>query len=190
MEQKKLAVIFPGIGYHKDKPLLYYAGRLAKSAGYDMQHIEFHDMPQKIRGNAAMMQTAAALAIGQAAEQLRDTDWSAYSEILLIGKSIGTIAAARYAAESHISTKQIWYTPLNATFSDAAFPPKSCIAFLGKDDPWSDISKIRADAEKQQIPLYLYPECNHSLESPDVLQNIRNLSEIMQITSDFIQNTN
>lgn len=190
MEQKKLAVIFPGIGYHKDKPLLYYAARLTQNAGYDIQHIEFRDMPQKIRGDAAMMQTAAALAVQQAAEQLSDTDCSAYSEILLIGKSIGTIAAARYAAENDIHARQIWYTPLNVTFSDTVFPPESCIAFLGTDDPWSDISKLRADAEKQQIPLYLYPECNHSLESPDVLHNIRNLSEIMHITSDFIQNTN
>ena len=31
--QNKLAVIFPGIGYTKDKPLLYYAGKLAKAAG-------------------------------------------------------------------------------------------------------------------------------------------------------------
>ena len=137
-----------------------------------------------------MMQTAAALAVQQAAEQLRDTDWSAYSGILLIGKSIGTIAAARYAAESCIHARQIWYTPLNATFSDTVFPPESCIAFLGTDDPWSDISKLLADAEEQQIPLCLYPDCNHSLECPDVMQNIRNLSEIMQITSDFIQKTN
>ena len=25
---KKIAIIFPGMGYHKDKPLLYYSGRI------------------------------------------------------------------------------------------------------------------------------------------------------------------
>ena len=27
---KRLAVIFPGIGYHCDKPILYYSRKLAK----------------------------------------------------------------------------------------------------------------------------------------------------------------
>ena len=31
----KLVVCFPGIGYHCDKPLLYYSRKLAAAAGYD-----------------------------------------------------------------------------------------------------------------------------------------------------------
>ena len=31
----KLAVFFPGIGYHCDKPLLYYSQKLAKECGYE-----------------------------------------------------------------------------------------------------------------------------------------------------------
>ena len=34
---KKLAVLFPGIGYHVDKPLLYYGAKLAKQ--YDFLKI-------------------------------------------------------------------------------------------------------------------------------------------------------
>ncbi len=48
--QNKLAVIFPGIGYTKDKPLLYYAGKLAKAAGYNVISVEYHDI-QKIQGD-------------------------------------------------------------------------------------------------------------------------------------------
>lgn len=32
---KKLAVFFPGIGYHCDKPLLYYSRKMAEQNGYD-----------------------------------------------------------------------------------------------------------------------------------------------------------
>ena len=35
----KLAVIFPGIGYTADKPLLYYTTRLAKKHGYQIQTV-------------------------------------------------------------------------------------------------------------------------------------------------------
>ena len=31
MEENKLAVLVPGIGYHRDKPLLYYATKLLKN---------------------------------------------------------------------------------------------------------------------------------------------------------------
>ncbi len=32
MDNKRLAVLFPGIGYHCDKPLLYYSAKLARAA--------------------------------------------------------------------------------------------------------------------------------------------------------------
>ena len=82
---KKLSVILPGIGYHKDKPLLYYAAKLAQNAGFEILTPDYHDMPQKIRGNADMMQKAASLACQQAAEQLQNADLSAYDTVLLIG---------------------------------------------------------------------------------------------------------
>ena len=30
----KLAIFFPGIGYHCDKPLLYYSRKLSQECGY------------------------------------------------------------------------------------------------------------------------------------------------------------
>ena len=33
-KKDKLAIYFPGIGYHKDKPLLYYSSRLLQTYGY------------------------------------------------------------------------------------------------------------------------------------------------------------
>ena len=48
MEKKKLALIFPGMGYHKDKPLLYYSSRIVQNLGYEIIHIEYLDMPPKV----------------------------------------------------------------------------------------------------------------------------------------------
>ena len=41
-------------------------------------------------------------------------------------------------------------------------------------------------AAAQGVPLYLYPDCNHSLECGSVLRNLEILREVMQITSAFI----
>ena len=39
--EKKLAVIFPGVGYHSDKPLLYYSKKLAKNHGYEIKEVKY-----------------------------------------------------------------------------------------------------------------------------------------------------
>ena len=38
---KKTAVIFPGIGYHTDKPLLYYSRKIAASQGYNVIEVPY-----------------------------------------------------------------------------------------------------------------------------------------------------
>ncbi len=179
----KLAVVFPGIGYHKDKPLLYYATKLVQAAGYDVIHIEYHDMPQKIRGNAEMMKKAALLAIGQAEAALQDVAFSSYEEVLFIGKSIGTVVAAKYIADHGLQAKQVWYTPVEATFS---FPGKNVLAFIGDADPWSDVGVVKEKAAALGIPLHSYPNCNHSLETGDVVTDTRILHEVMDLTERFM----
>ncbi len=184
MSEKKLAVIFPGIGYHKDKPLLYYATKLVQSAGYEVIHIEYHDMPQKIKGNAVMMKKAAEIAFVQTEEQLKDVEFSDYEETIFIGKSIGTVALAKYVSDHKIKTKQVWYTPVEATFS---FHGKDILAFIGDADPWSDVDVIKEKANAFGIQLYSYTDCNHSLESGDVSRDTKNIHEVMDLTEDFIR---
>lgn len=183
MNDKKLAVIFPGIGYHKDKPLLYYAAKLMQNKGYDVINIEYHDMPQKIRGNAEMMKKAAMLACSQTEQQLFNVDFSLYDSLVFIGKSIGTVALAKYISDHNLNAKQIWYTPVEATF---LFGSKDVIAFIGDDDPWSDVDTVKKTANDHKITLYSYPECNHSLESGDVDKNIANLRDVMNKTDSFV----
>ena len=181
---KKLAVIFPGIGYHKDKPLLYYAAKLVQSMDYEVIHIEYSDMPKKIKGDAAKMQKAAEIAFSQTEEQLKDVRFSDYEDVLFIGKSIGTVALAKYISDHKIHSRQIWYTPVEATF---LFGTNSdVIAFIGDADPWSDVEKVKETAKAQGIRMHSYPDCNHSLECENVLRNIDIIKDVMSISEDFI----
>ena len=186
---KRLALIFPGIGYHKDKPLLYYSTKLAVSKGYEIINIEYHDLPHKIRGDLAMMHKAAEMAYEQAAKQLNGIDFSQYEDVLFIGKSIGTAVLAKYVSDlvsgehNCPRIRQIWYTPVEATFS---FASGDIIAFIGDDDPWSDVCHIKLMASDLGIPLHSYPGCNHSLECDDTGRNIDILRDVMRITDTFI----
>ena len=128
MNAKKLIVTFPGMGYTNDKPLMYYAIKLAMSKDFDAYCMEYHDLPTKIRGDAAKMKEAAEIAYGQVCERLEGFDFTGFDKIIFVGKSIGTVLAARYAAEHNMHVKQLWYTPVEATFK---FGVKRAVAFIG-----------------------------------------------------------
>ena len=42
---KKLAVLFPGIGYHCDKPLLYYSKKCLSAYGYEIIEVNYTHFP-------------------------------------------------------------------------------------------------------------------------------------------------
>ncbi len=73
----KKAYIFPGIGYHCDKPLLYYTKKLLKD--YEIIEIQFKNLDFDI-------QVSEEKAFQQAKEQMKEVD----SSTLFVSKSIGT----------------------------------------------------------------------------------------------------
>ena len=70
MGEMKLAVLFPGIGYHCDKPLLYYAAKLAKTEKYEVLPVPYTGFPEKVRGNMDKMRVCLEIAWSQANELL------------------------------------------------------------------------------------------------------------------------
>ena len=184
MTGKKLAVIFPGMGYHKDKPLLYYAAKLVSAKGYEVFSVQYRDLPLDGKGSADRLREVGNMCVAQTEEQLAGIDFDGYEKILFIGKSIGTVALAKYAADHKIMAKQIWYTPVEATFS---FGTKDALAFIGDADPFSDVGKIKRMATEMGITLYTYPDCNHSLECGTVDRDLATLGDVMQKTALLIQ---
>ena len=185
---KKLAVFFPGIGYTLDKPLMHYSRRLAGTLGYEILPLPYSGFPPKIKGDQAKMEESFHIALKQSEEMLKDIDFQAYDDILFIGKSIGTIAAAKIASESPAIDKirLILYTPLEATF---AFAIKEAIAFTGTKDPWVGKGEysIEALCEQRDIPCYLVKGGNHSLETENVNKDIRKMRKIMKKTKKFMK---
>ena len=179
----KLCVLFPGIGYHCDKPLLYYSSRLAKSRGYDVVALKFSDFPEGAKGNEEKMYKAAAHALSQAEEQLADIDFSVCDNIVFIGKSIGTKAALAFRDNRALNAKVVLLTPLVMTFEHDT---SNCIAFHGTSDQWANTAEIERLCKENGVPLYEYESANHSIETDDVFRNIEYLRDVMQKTEEFI----
>ena len=184
MENKRLAVLFPGIGYHCDKPLLYYAAKLARAAGYAVLPVPYTGFPEKVRGDAEKLRASLALARSQAEAMLAGMNWAEYGEILYIGKSIGTVVAGQYAWEKGLTVRSVLLTPLAETFP---FVRGRAIAFHGTADPWAETGAITEACRARGIPLFLTEGANHSLETGDALRDVRTLAETMERIDAFLK---
>ena len=171
----KLCVQFPGIGYHCDKPLMYYSGKLAKNKGYEVKALKF--------GGFDRIEDAGALALRLAEEQLAEVDFSQYESVIFIGKSIGTVACLAYREKYGTDAKCALLTPLEITFDSLTH---RCIAFHGTSDPWADTANVRKLCQKHKVTLYEYENGNHSLETGDVSTDIRTVSDVMEKLDGFI----
>ena len=111
-----LAVLLPGFGYTLDMPLFYYAENLLLKRGSDVlrveyaynKHPEFQTLPAPERHRWLLADTTAAwrAALGQ----------RAYKRVVLIGKSLGTLAMGHLltAPDPPASMGAVWLTPLLA----------------------------------------------------------------------------
>lgn len=158
----KIAVFFPGIGYHCDKPLLYYSAKICSQYQYECIKIPYTNLSKSVV-------EAFKEALLQTEKYLENIRWDTYEEILFVSKSIGTITAAAYAQKHHICCRNVFYTPLAQTFD---FNPQSGIAFHGTHDSWVETSIIKSKCRENHLPLYLTENANHSLEVTDTHKNL------------------
>lgn len=180
----KLAVIFPGIGYHTDKPLLYYAKRLVKSMGYEILEVPYGNFPEGVKGSQEKMREAFESAVAQTKKLLKDTAFESCDRLLFISKSIGTAVAAEYAKQHGLKADFVFYTPVEETF---LFVEQGGIVFHGTSDAWVETEIVKRECGKKGLPLFITEGANHSLETGDVERDLCNLREIMKQTKSYIE---
>lgn len=175
---RRLAILFPGLGYTCDKPLLYYAGKLAEQHGYAVRRLSYADLPANAKKDPSALALAVSRATSQSFAALDGIDFASYDQVLLIAKSIGTQIACAYLAARQLSAHAILLTPLEETFR---FGVHADLAFHGTSDPWTpDSEAIRSACREKDIPLIEFEGANHSLETGCVETDVLHLREIMQ----------
>ena len=184
-EKTGIAVLFPGIGYTCDKPLLYYSEKIARERGYEIRRVPYGNFPPGVKGDAAKMYQCFVSAREQAEDILAGINWTSYDDILFFSKSVGTVVALSYAAEHGISARQVLYTPLAETFRFPA-DPAGTIAFHGTADPWAATEEIVHICEEKEIALYLTEKANHSLERGKAKKDIKTIRKVIKIVEEFI----
>ena len=181
----KTAIIFPGIGYHKDKPLLYYSRCLAKEAGYSVECADFSgivwekgDLRDPVKMNEFFshgMQCAERI--------LSDINIKSDDALLFISKSIGTAVAARYAKENNLNVRQIYFSPI---VPFGIYASDYGMAFYGDNDLLADYREIEAICVEKKIEAHRVEGGNHSLETGDAETDLKRLAWMMGLVKTFI----
>lgn len=176
----KLAVFFPGRGYHVDKPLLYYSRKIAQKYEYEEINICHGGFDESNRDRWY------EIALSQAEEILKDVKWDAYEELLFVGKSLGCYVAGAIAKKYGINPRFILFTPLEKAFE---YDFGVALAFHGTSDNWCDSSEIKRLCDERGIDLRITADANHSLETGDSAEDAKNLANVLKITEEFIGKT-
>lgn len=178
---QKKAVIFPGMGYHTDKPLLYYGKKLLIQKGYEITDLKYPSLPGDT-ARAFQLASEAVLPV------LKSADWSDCSDIVLLSKSIGTIIAGQFTAYLKGCTtariRNIFCTPVPETLP---YICGDCVVFHGLADPRMDSDTLISCCRNRKIPLFTYPEANHSIETPDVIRNTDIIRDIVRKYDAFLR---
>lgn len=183
----KLAVVFPGIGYHTDKPLLYYSKKIANGYGFEVVEVPYGNFPNGVKGSKEKMEKAFYSAIEQSEEILKNVDFCKYDTILFISKSVGTAVASAYGQKHHLQTVNVYYTPVDASFD---FMIQPGIVFHGTNDSWAETKSLVRNCQEKNFTVHLIENANHSLETGDVLLDIKNMEFIMAVTKEYIKSVN
>lgn len=188
----RLAIIWPGYGYRIDMPVLYYATRVALLYGYDTlcvgtnysEDLLYLEMPDKERSELANTEAEAAYAAA--------TSGNSYSELLLMGKSLGTFTML-HVLESQAQAKEtkcVWLTPVLT--SDYLYehvlrlsPPSLFV--IGDKDPYFSRERLDHLVRSARGHAFVVPGATHDLEvEGDVFASIEALSHMMQALSSFL----
>lgn len=180
---EKRAVLFPGVGYHIDKPLLYHAAKLARERGYEVHAVSYPPLPTGLRGKPEKIQQAIELCIRAAVEQLSELALEEGEPLLFISKSLGTAVAAACAKHFSLAPQQVYYTPVENSFR---YFKQEGLVFHGTADPWARTEVVKSECERLGLPLFLVENANHSLETGDTLHDLKTLHCVMARTAQYL----
>lgn len=171
----KLVVAFPGIRYSIECPLLYFGMAAFKAKGYETYGIQYSRAILETKG----LEEAKIVGTREALKQLEEIEWSRYSEIVFLEKSIGTAVAFEIETQLGLSVKHIVLTPVEQTLPYLTKDKKIQLIVSGTNDQYMEIERIKACCEKENLPLKVIEKVGHRLERKEnPLESIEILKEI------------
>ncbi|AAK78013.1 hypothetical protein BJV85_000135 [Clostridium acetobutylicum] len=178
-----LTVIFPGINYGHEKPLLYYARKAAAQNNIDILCINYKN---KISWEDIGKQSIEDVAI-EIKGIIKNVIEKKYDNIYFLGKSVGTEIAGCTSSKLNIDNiKFLYLTPIEETLKYIV--DRKCIVVSGTKDEFFKSECINKIRENKNVKLMLFEGANHSLEiKDDIIRSLRILDNVAQLYLDFFK---
>ena len=187
----RLAILFPGLGYNPDLPLLYFTQQLLLRHGVDLLQMRpdytssaFQSLSNDGQLEVMARDAAAALQTGLAQGE--------YQQAILAGKSIGTLSMAMVLPLVDMPEPPItlWLTPLlrQAPLVEAALDCQAPSFYIvGSGDPTYLPAAMDLVQRRTAAKVFIAEGANHSLEIPgDPLKSLDILRRGMAELSAFL----
>lgn len=173
-----LAIVFPGIGYTCQMPLLYYTTKALLRKGYDVLWVEYNYTSGEraleiIREDGEACYNAAMARGG-------------YKKVAVVSKSLGTIPAG-HIADLHKIGKMVFFTP---PLSWEEVPSllrkhaKGQLLFIGSADKHHIKERVE-EITKIARRFVVIEGADHSLEVEDPKKSLEILDRVVKEVEDF-----
>lgn len=176
-----LVVLFPGLAYSCELPLLYYAQQSAIEHHYDVLALEYGDQSARTDFKFEKLEQLVEECL-QAIAQVS----SKYDQYIFISKSLGTVIAGEVSRRFAEDTVQhIYLTPIELTVP--YIKETSGYVIYGTRDEWFSEQSIRHIQGLPQIRPYPVLEASHNLEVDTVAHSLLVMREIVLLYKSFME---
>ncbi len=178
--RKSILVLFPGVRYSADCPLLYYTRLGYSYAGFEYLAVDYGVTESEDLG------VFADKAVKNIKKQFEKLELDSYKEIIFAEKSIGTVIGMRIEDELNLkNVYHIVYTPIEETFKYLSKERKIIGMAAGTEDKHMDIKAITATCKKLETELVVIKNSGHRLEAgKDVTADISALVKVINKIGD------
>ncbi len=186
-----LALIYPGLRYNCDKPLLYYTTQILLQNGYDVLQLRADYSTREFKDLSKAEQTIQLIEDGKALLN-SGLQTKSYNDILFAGKSLGTLIMAFILNENRelFNAKTIWLTPLLnlPPVSQAVLGTTGPALIIGSTaDPTFEAEPVKDIQSMTNVVALSIQDANHSLEIPDdPLRSLQNLVQVSETLINFL----
>jgi hypothetical protein len=197
LRQKKasgpVAVVFPGLAYNIDMPLLYYSIGCLLETGYSVIAVNTrYDTQEEFLSSSGEKRREwlqdDAEGVLDAINHLEE-----HSLSVLVGKSLGTIQMAHLTKSYQVPRlcKAVWLTPLlrNEQVLDQMVEHEGkSLVVIGTDDQQYDDGSLAEISGNGRSTILTVLEGNHSLDVPSgVLDSMKELAVVIQSIRKFVE---
>jgi len=186
---KNLAILFPGMGYTVQGPLLRFSTELFLNKSFDVLEINYeYSNPNYNDFDMEEISEAIKYDVKVVIDKILEN--TAYENFYLIGKSLGTIAmCSELTREIFKEAKAVWLTPLlqrEDVFSSMLKSNQKGLCFIGDNDHFYIEERFNQLMQNENLMSKLIPNVDHRFQySNDVLRSIDVLKDVITVIERF-----